>query len=169
MKHIPLVLGTAAVIAGLGMSGGAQALTATKKFYQNATGFCQPSLPAFDGNIRKRPTAVANEGTSAAFVSCSGPTSAEDTTGVSSLNLVLYNRTAAAISVTCSLVDSFTAGGLVVPKTVSIPANNRAFFTWTLADVGSPPSMQWANFNCGLPPSTDVGYLFYDYTYDIGA
>lgn len=168
MNRVSFVLGTAAIAAGLGMGGGAQAATASKTHYQNATGFCQAALPVFDGNIRKRPTAVANQGTTNAFVSCSMVTSAEATTGISTMNLVLYNRNATAIDVTCSLVHSFQSGGLIVPKTLTIPANARGFLIWTPADVGGGTSLKYANFSCNLPGNIDVGYAYYDYTYEIG-
>ncbi len=45
----------------------------------NATAFCQTALPVFDGNVRKRPLAVTNEGTSNAFISCSIPKGPDST------------------------------------------------------------------------------------------
>ncbi len=163
MKMHSIVLGSATIFLGMGMSCGAQAAL-PKVFFQNAAGFCQPALPTFDGNIRKRPTGVANEGATNAFVSCSAPTSAESSTGITSLNLALANRTTGDIIVTCSLVNSFLVGGAVIPKTVTIPANNIQFVTWTTSDVGNPASMMWANFSCNLPPGTDVSYIFYNFT-----
>ena len=148
--------------------GTANADTATKRYYQNATGICQASLPSFEGAIRKRPTAVANEGASSAFVSCSAPTSSEASTGITQVSIVLYNRTASAIPVTCTFVHSFQAGGTLVPKSISVPANSRAFLNFTTADVGNPASLAFANFNCALEPGTDVGYVYYNYTYEIG-
>lgn len=160
---------TAIAVAMLGSAmGTAQAATSTKLYFQNATGICQASLPSFEGAIRKRPTAVANEGSSSAFVSCSAPTSAEGSTGITSVTIVLYNRTAGTIPVTCTFVHNFTSGGTLVPKTASIGANNRAFLTFSTTDVGSPTSLQFANFNCALEPGTDVGYVYYNYTYEIG-
>lgn len=169
MNRFSWVLTAAAIAAGLGMSDGAQAATATKNYFQNATGFCQPALPVFDTNVRKRPTAVANEGTSNAFVSCSMVTSAEESTGISRIDLVLYNRAVAPLNVTCSLVHSYEAGGLIVPKTVAIPAGARGFLVWTTADVGNPASIAFANFSCDLPAGVEIGYAFYRYSYEIGA
>lgn len=148
--------------------GDASAATSTTRYYQNAAGICQASLPSFEGAIRKRPTAVANEGASSAFVSCSAPTAAESSSGITEISVVLYNRTAGAIPVTCTFVHSFQSGGTLVPKTVSVPANSRAFMSWTPADVGNPASLRFANFNCALEPGTDVGYVYYFYTYEIG-
>lgn len=160
-------LGIAIAMVGAGM-GDAMSATTRGRYYQNAAGICQASLPSYEGAIRKRPTAVANEGSSSAFVSCSAPTSAESSTGIEQIYVVLYNRTGAAIPVTCTFVHSYQAGGTLVPKTVSVPANNRAFLSWTRADVGDPASLTFANLNCALEPGTDVGYMYYYYTYEIG-
>lgn len=167
MKLFSLLIATTAIGVGLGMSNDVQAATATRLYFQNASGICQPALPVFDGNIRKRPTAVANEGTSNAFVSCSSQTQAESTTGIGTISLVLYNRTAAPISATCSLVHSFQTGGLIIPKTLSVPANNRVFFDWTAAEV-SFTSVRFANWSCNLPPGVDVGYAIFNYSEEIG-
>lgn len=166
MKKIASMAAAVALLGGA--MGTADAVVASKRFYQNAAGICQASLPSFEGAIRKRPTAVANEGASSAFVSCSAPTSAEQTIGVTQISVVLYNRTASAIPVTCTFVHSFQSGGTLAPKTISVPANSRAFLNFTPADVGNPASLAFANFNCALEPGTDVGYVFYNYDYEIG-
>ena len=158
-----------ALVLGIAASPASLAATSTRNHFQNAAGMCQAALPVFEGNIRKRPTAVANEGTAPAFVSCSMETAAESSTGVSELILVLYNRNASAVSVTCSLVHSFQSGGTVVPKTLSLPGNGeRTFFIWTPADVGNPTSLRFANYSCGLPVGVEVGYGLYVSTYEIG-
>jgi hypothetical protein len=134
--------------------------------FQNATGFCQPALPVFEGNIRKRPTAIANEGTSNAFVSCSMQTNPDSPQyRVEQVVLVLYNRTGAAASVTCSMVNGFQAGGPVHPQEQVVPGGDRQFYTWNAADIGET-TLQFANFNCNLPPGLDIGYGFYQ-RYDI--
>lgn len=160
-------LGVAAALFAAIMSD-ASAATSTTRYFQNATGICQASLPSFEGAIRKRPTAVANEGTSSAFVSCSVPTAAEDSTGITLIYLALYNRTANPVSVTCSYVNSYQSGGTIVPKTVTLSPNGRTFMQWSLADLGSATNIDFVNFNCALQPGTDVGYVTYYYTYEIG-
>ncbi len=160
-------LGVAAALFAAVMSD-ASAATAQGRYFQNAAGICQASLPSYEGAIRKRPTAVANEGSSSAFVSCSAPTSAESSQGITQVYAVLYNRTAAAIPVTCTYVHNYQSGGTIVPKTISVPANSRAFLSWTPADVGATSTMSFANFNCALEPGTDVGYVYYFYNYEIG-
>jgi len=169
MNRFSLITGATLLVAGFGMTGTAEAATATRLHFENATGFCQSALPIFDGNVRKRPTAVANEGTSNAFISCSMAASANGSTGIEVISLFIYNKTAVAVNVTCSLVNHYQAGGTVVPKTQSVRAIGIAEFVWTRGDVGNPASMKYANFSCNLPPGTEVGYGYYRYSYEIGS
>jgi len=169
MNRFTVGMGIAAMLSTAGI---AHAATDNKGHYQAGSGFCQPALPTFDGNIRKRPTAIANEGTALAFVSCSAQKSFNDSSGYTdnepSYSLVIYNRTSAAVNVTCSLVNSFQAGSTAFPKTISVPANNRSFFTWDAATDNGGTEWQFPNFSCGLPPGTEVGYILYNFDDEIG-
>jgi len=51
--------------------GDASAALASRILNQNPAGVCQAALPVYDGQIRKRPKAIQNEGSSPAFVTCS--------------------------------------------------------------------------------------------------
>lgn len=166
-RHISLIAAMTAA-AGFAASGTAQAATTQTVHYQNASGFCQPALPVFEGNIRKRPTAIANEGTANAFVSCSMSSLPEvAAANITLATLVIYNRGASAVDVTCSMVNHYQAGGAVVPRTLSVPAAGREFFEWAPADFEDAP-LDFLNFNCNLPVGADVGYGFYFYDYEIG-
>ncbi|MEP6633113.1 MAG: hypothetical protein ABJA62_02800 [Luteimonas sp.] len=163
-----LMLAGTLVVAGTSAQD-AFAVTASRTYFNNAAGICQPALPAFDGNIRKRPTAVANEGTATAFVSCSFSSNAEDTLGASSVQLTLFNRTASAVSVTCTMNPNYYAGGVIpfIPKTISMPAG-RTDFLWNASENGGN-NFLFMNFSCALPPGVDVGYGFYNYNVNVGA
>jgi hypothetical protein len=164
---IPTTL-AGALLSFAAVAADAHAATVDRFQFQNASGFCQAALPVFEGNIRKRPTAIANEGTANAFVSCSMQTNPEDANStIEEVNLVLYNRGATAVEVTCNLIHSFQAGGLVVPRVLSVPVGDRAFFTWTAEDLGVP-EIEFANFNCNLPVGIEIGYGFYSQGYEVG-
>jgi hypothetical protein len=172
MRTPSSLLGLALVLAGTALAApSAMALTSTRHYYQNASGICQSALPVFDGNIRKRPTAVANEGTANAFVSCSVPTNAESSLDITSFTVVLFNRTGADQTVSCTYVSSYSqVTSTLVPKSVTVPANDRAFLTFSTSDLPGPPSnLYFGNFSCNLLPGTDVGYIYYDYSVDVGA
>lgn len=173
MNRLFLGISAAIALAGVAIPQAVDAATVTKGFYQAGSGFCQPALPTFDGNIRKRPTAIANEGTALAFVSCSAPKTFSDTSGFSDnepqYQLVVYNKGSAAVNVTCSLVNAFQAGSTAFPKTLSVAAGSRTFFSWNAATDNGGTEWQFPNFSCGLPPGTEVGYILYNFDSEIGA
>lgn len=163
-----LMLAGTLVVAGT-TTQDAFAVTASRVYFNNAAGICQSALPIFDGNIRKRPTAVANEGTTTAFVSCSFSSNATSTLGASKVQLTLFNRNASTILATCTMNPNFLAGGPLplIPKTNMTAANARTDFLWNAADNGGNNYL-FMNFSCGLPPGVDVGYGTYDYQVNIG-
>jgi hypothetical protein len=62
-----LALGLAIVLT----PGAAHAYFQSRVLIANPVSYCQAALPVFDGNIRKRPLALRNEGQGSAFVTCS--------------------------------------------------------------------------------------------------
>lgn len=170
IRNLNVLVG--ALAAGLAMTGGqAAASTLTRSFVQNATGFCQPALPAFEGQIRKRPLAIQNEGTAAAFVSCSfmGTDAAAD--GITEILLYADNRTAADIELTCTLVTG--ASGVsptYYPKTITLPALSTANgFRWSEEDNGGNPFSHFSNnVSCNLPVGTGLSISFIYYEEEVG-
>lgn len=160
MNHHALSCAALTLVAGL---SAAPADAGPSPFrFQNATGFCQAALPAFEGNIRKRPTAIANEGTSNAFVSCSLP--GESAVPMTSVLLRIYNRGAADANVTCSMVSTSQPGGMVIPKTLTIPAAGNEYIEWLPTDIGPEEvSMGALNFSCNLVPGMEINSaLFFE-------
>lgn len=155
-------------------TGTSHAVEMTRSFAQNATGTCQAALPSYEGQIRKRPLAIQNEGTANAFVSCSlvgthyGPNG--DGREMTSVFVGLVNNTVAAIDVTCTLSDGLA--NLIAPafiaKTVSVPANGWVELNWTSVDNGGDPFLFSANVQCNLPVGTGISYTVSLYQEDIG-
>ena len=75
---------------------------------------CQPALPAFDGNIRKRPLAMMNEGTSNAFVTCAFGGVFNGVPSQKTLSVGFTNITDSEITVNCTLVDA--QAGVINPE-----------------------------------------------------
>lgn len=75
MQHPHRVFQWTCIVLGLmvlgAAPGDASAETLRRFMTQNPTAICQSALPVYDGQIRKRPKAVQNEGTTPAFVTCS--------------------------------------------------------------------------------------------------
>lgn len=174
MRMSNIIVAAAALVGSMDFCGTAHAADSSRNFFQNAAGACKPALPAFDGNIRTRPLAVANEGSATAFVSCSLPRapafSGDPTYSINEVNVRIYNRTGAGAIVGCTLVTSFEAASSnYLPKTVNVPANGKAFISWTVAgDNGGAPIFN-PNFSCSLPPGLDVGYFYYPYNVPVGS
>ena len=168
MNRLNVVLAAATVLTGLAVSERAQAVNVNRLDFNHASGFCQGALPSFDTNIRKRPLAVANEGSATAFVSCS--MGGERNNAITEATLHIYNRTSTNVNVSCTLVHGFESASspTFIPKTLSVPANSDAYFQWLPADNGGA-NFSWLNWTCALPPGTDIGYGYIRYDEDVGA
>lgn len=121
---------------------------------QNAAGACKSALPVFDGNLRNRPTAVANEGSSGAFVSCS----MEDTIGGKSTfpSILLHNNGASSITVTCTLVQGSAGGARYYTKSRTYSARSGGYILWSEVDNSFPYYLELINFSCNLPPGVEI-------------
>ena len=133
----------------------------------NAAGACQPALPAFDGNVRKRPTGVSNEGSASAFVSCSvyGDLNVEVTAPSSGIGILLSNNTGSAVNISCTLVNGFrfiqNPVTTSIPKTFAVPANQSVEVAITTADNGDEPfNTPIFNLSCNLPVGTEINSLY---------
>lgn len=160
------------VAASALMSTSAEAVTSTRTQVQNGAGACNSALPVFDGNIRKRPLAIANEGTGNAFVTCS-LAAADYTDSLNDFNgVALSNRNAADVDITCTLVTG-TVGGFPAtyfPKTISVPAGASVVLEWdATTDNGGVLFGNTMNYSCNLHPGTDVNAAFTNVNVDVGA
>jgi len=140
-----VLAGSALLATGDVKAGGVQA---------NSTAFCQAALPVFDTNLRKRPLAVVNEGTSDAFVTCSYPVDIS-TTGVYEVDAYLANHTGITKDVNCTLVDGYDNGTVTyIPKTTRSYDDggfHDADFT-SAADNGGVDFGGTVGISCALPP-----------------
>ena len=132
-----------------------------------AVGSCQPSLPAFEGLIRKRPLSVQNEGTSAAFVSCSLPGS----TALQAAAIYVNSFDGQDHIVTCTTVLGDISAPEYVTKQVIAPASGAQKGVVVLpADVGQPTTLNafYVSWSCQLPPGAGVNDLYTVWSLDVG-
>ena len=150
MKCLPFLVAAAAAWAAFApLRAEAQQVLA-----QNAAGACKSALPVFDGNLRNRPTAIANEGVSGAFVSCSMEDSLE---GRSTFPAVLlYNARAGAITVSCTLVQGYAGGARYYTKSRTYGAGSDGYISWSEVDNNFPYYAELINFSCNLPPGVEM-------------
>ena len=127
-----------------------------QQILQNGAGACKSALPVFDGNIRNRPTAISNEGTANAFVSCS----MEDTINGESdiVGAWIHNNNADAREVTCTFVNGTPVEGAeYFPKTANFGPGAGSYILWTGAADNAGDNFGFlVNFSCSLPPGVEL-------------
>lgn len=165
MQHIDLktTVGLALAIAALLAPGRADAVEVIRAFRANPTSYCQAALPVFEGNIRKRPLAIQNEGTSAAFVTCSFTGQGLDLAGISMrFGTVFFTGNAQPV-VSCTAVTgaSDEANEFVVKSAgFSIVDQENKTLSWNGNDfAGQPDAMPGEGLisvSCNLPPGTAI-------------
>ncbi len=177
MKMLNLSAALAAsLVAGTLLSGDALGATQARQITSHPTGLCQSALPVFDGNIRKRPHAVQNEGTGDAFITCSYPSGEGRVVAGSPTTRVwqyLVNISASPVTITCTGVAGTPTTSFVVVKSLEVPANSSASqISWFAADFPGAPATFPGNgafsASCLLPPGAGVRQAFIDSVEDIG-
>lgn len=154
------------------VAGGAHAVNLPRSFVQNATGACQSALPVFEGQIRKRPLALQNEGAAPAFVSCSLMGTDRSVAGITEIAVFADNNTAGPVGLNCTLVTGLSKFGAqqFLPETINIAANDRSQFVWTAADNGGAPFNNFTvNVSCNLPVGVGLSMTRVRFDQDVGA
>lgn len=172
MKHMQLTILALAASLALGMAltpGVADAVERYRIFSTNATGHCQAALPVFEGNIRKRPLAVQNEGGNNAFVTCSY-LSQKDII-VATMNV--HNDGAVAQNLACTGVSGTHNGSdnEYVVKTVSIPSNGTRTMQWLPSDFSGAPTVfpdSRFSISCNLLPGIGLNVSALGFYEDVG-
>ncbi|HST43740.1 MAG TPA: hypothetical protein VLK29_00810 [Luteimonas sp.] len=130
----------------------------------NGAGSCQAALPSYEVNLRKRPTAIANEGQTNAFVSCSIASDFGEVQSLHTYAVVLNNNTAGDVEMSCTLVSGIRMNGLFeptyFPRTFVVPAGGHSEVSWRRSELEPTPTEASANWSCNLPPGTEVGATY---------
>lgn len=144
--------------------------TRERRHLQNASGVCQAALPAFEGQVRKRPLAIQNESGSTAFVSCSLVGTSNFGTGVSTAELGLINNSGSPANATCTLVSGIAnSTNQYFTRTVSVPTTGWRNVGWTDVDDNGGQNFNLAvSASCSLPPGVGISYTITYYDEDIG-
>lgn len=162
---ITLALGAAAGMSCQDVEAGTVA--------SNAVDMCNGALPGFEGALRKRPLAIANEGGASAFVTCSF-TSGYNMTGIYDAVVFATNRGTSAVNVTCTFVNGVVPEVVqyapayplptYYPTTVNLVPGQFAPIAITAEAYGleafPAPHM---NVNCSIPPGVEMNLVGYDY------
>ena len=162
-KAAPLL--ATAFIAGL-LGVAPQPASATRVVAQ-ATAICQGALPAFETQIRKRPMALQNEGSSNSFVTCSfnnpGPNSG--TSRISSVTVYLQNMSSGSRTVSCTAVSTGagadTDDALYSVKSIQVPRDldGSTALQFASADFPGEPILlpgDAVSVSCNLLPGLGI-------------
>lgn len=134
---------------------------------QTPSGTCNGALPGFEQSLRFRPLALANQGTTNAFVSC---------TQLNRFNNPVYwvyiafeNTGTADATISCSLVtgrDSFAKS--TYPKSITVSAGSSDELSWEYSsDNLGTPFLDLSNLSCNLPAGTELELIEVE-TYEDG-
>lgn len=162
----------------LAAAGEAGAWSYPREFHQNASGTCQAALPAYEGQIRKRPLALQNESVANAFVSCSlfspGATTSSFLTGeIYAVIITLDNNGPDPVDVTCTLIAGASRSpyNYYFTKTIALPAESTYNqIAWSQdpdfdgGKIGPPPGI-----SCNLKPGVGIATTSIYYFEEIGA
>jgi len=126
------------------------------------TARCQSALPVFDGNIRKRPLGVQNEGSANAFITCSFEVDAVNATGNAPILLDTYfSSSVGPIDVNCTAVSGFQGGtNEFVSQTIAIdpadPDEPQGNGVWVDTDFEGGLGSGLVSISCNLPPGVAI-------------
>ena len=149
-----VLITTATLAAAMLAVGLAQAANETNELSSNAVSHCQGALPSFEGAFRKRPLAIDNEGTSAAFLTCAFELRGTGALG-HAVDVWFGNNTATPKIISCTGVQGYNGGSEAVAKTVEVPANSQDNILWVDGDFEAGIAGM-LSISCHMPPGTGV-------------
>lgn len=167
MNRLSLLACSCALVVGAA-AGAPKALATTVNRHelQNATGLCQAALPNFDGQIRKRPTAISNEGTGIAFVSCS--LVGDNSRSTTDLDVRLKNNGTTAQVANCVLVSGTVQSRIFITKSLPLAAGTSALLTWTAVADNGGVKFDYPNVQCSFMPGVELDYVERNFKETVG-
>jgi hypothetical protein len=168
MKRLSVLLGLGVAVVSM-LPTTASAATVVRQHVSHGTANCQSALPVFDGNIRKRPMAFANEGATNAFVTCGTESISNTGSGFSFVGVVFVNRAGAAdVEVSCTLVDGVLMASGYFTKSANVGAGGVNFIQWSGVDENAGENFSAPALSCNLPSGVDIGMVMFEYPEEIG-
>lgn len=130
----------------------AQAVGLLETRATNAPGNCQAALPAYEGQIRKRPLAIFNEGTESAFITCAFTTS-QLALGIKGYTARMTNLGTVPVAVTCTGVNGEEGSATYFTKTLNInPGASTVLSYDNILDNLAILFTNRLSVSCNIPP-----------------
>jgi hypothetical protein len=131
---------------------------------------CNGALPGFEGALRKRALAIANEGTTNAFVSCAATTNEAQSAGNSQIAVFATNRAETPQILSCTFVDGFgpeivalSPKGIPLAvyrsKVVAIAPGTATALSWTATEFAVTTFSEYASVSCNLTPGMELNVM----------
>lgn len=160
-------LSVALGVAALAATSPSSAATVERAPSATGVAHCQAALPAYEGQIRKRPLAIQNEGTASAFITCALPTEGTAFGGTKRVFIYLVSAASTPQTVSCTLVNGLTNSPQYVAKSILVPVNpsgNGTLLDFLPADNGGSNFGRWVQVSCDIPPGVGIGHIgkFFD-------
>lgn len=151
-------------------SPGAGAAEVARMSFSHGPGNCQAALPVFDGNIRKRPKAIANEGSSVAFITCDFEAAPEFPGKVELIAVFITNRSNGAALVNCTGVfgvadETYSPS---ITKSLGLAPGDTEPLAWIAGVDNGGTYFSFPALSCALPPGTEISGTRLRYLEEIG-
>ncbi|MGY0612066.1 MULTISPECIES: hypothetical protein [unclassified Luteimonas] len=142
------------------MPAQADAATVERAYVHNGGSACTGALPTYEGALRKRPKAIANEGASIAFVTCSAVWDDANPSNPFKVAASVTNRGTAAATLSCTFVNGNEFYGSVsTPATISVPAGGFSVIGWDPVLPATQFPFSAASISCALRPGMEINYF----------
>lgn len=170
MKAAVLIAPLSAAVLLVAGAPTARAVDVTRDYLSHGVANCQAALPVFDGTIRKRPKALANEGTTTAFITCDFENLANPLNRITSVAIFVKNRGTGQATVDCTLVQGFgdNVSGSNLTKSAALAPNGTFSLVWAAADYAGD-NLDVPATSCALPPGTEIYGTQLKYLEDVGS
>jgi hypothetical protein len=136
--------------------------------FSHAAANCQSALPVYDGVIRKRPKAVANEGTTDAFVTCAFEQLPDLPGKVVSVRVYAVNREDFPRPITCTLVDGFGDAVYSPALTKLFNMQFEGSLTWNAGSDNQGVNYTAPALSCKLNPGVELAGTRLTFLTEIG-
>jgi hypothetical protein len=142
---------TFAVLA-LGLCSQASALDLLSTNGTGAVGNCQAAMPAYEGNVRKRPLSLVNESEATSYVTCA-LTTEEVSLNVTGFSTRLSNISSQPRTVSCTaVVGDELEGASYIVKSITLAPHADGTLAWGTGDNNGLLFSKSVALSCALPP-----------------
>lgn len=130
--------------------------------------YCRPALPVFDAQVRTRPLAIRNEGSSPVFISCAMPTESLpggiNRTGNFFIDVrhdSPVNTGSDSIEIACTAISGDTGFTALqaVTRSHTLSPGESATLSWQPSNFPEGEMLRAMSFSCVLPSKGAIGNM----------